>query len=347
MRTLTTLLIGILALASYSAVANQGLPAEVINVEPQSISNKIESIGTLKANKGIILSAEVSGRITNIGFQSGDEVKQGELLFALEHSAEAAAVNEAKARVRLSQIEFDRAKTLLKKNAASQTDLDRAKANLAINQAQAESAASRLSKFKIKAPFNGMAGIHDYSEGEYINAGESLLELVDISTLNLDFFVPETNLKDVAVGQTLEISLPAFPKQNFTGEVIAISPKITETGRSLKVRARINNQKGLLKPGLFANVFLLINTQDDALLIPEQSLIPQGNQYFVMTVVDGKVNQVPVELGARKGALVQITSGINAGDTVITAGQIKLRPGMPVTALTPEMMQAKAKQQQQ
>ncbi|WP_396586543.1 efflux RND transporter periplasmic adaptor subunit [Bermanella sp. R86510] len=336
------LILTLLVISSLSmAQENQGLPAEVIKVEPQAIETKLEAIGTLKANRGIVLSPEVSGRITRIGFESGALVDKGQALFELEHSAERASVAEAKARVQLSEIEFKRSQTLLKQNAASQTDLDKAEANLAINRAQADSAQARFNKFIIRAPFSGIASIHDYSLGEYVNAGESLIRLVDINTLNLDFSVPETSLSLVALGQTLEISLPAFPGQSFKGEVTAISPTITENARSLKVRARIDNEKGLLKPGLFANVFLLTSTEDNALLVPEQALIPEGDKYFVMTVENGTVNQVPVTLGTRKHALIQILSGISAGDVVITAGQLKLRPGMPVTPLFPEMLQAK------
>ena len=333
--SLTTLMA--LTLNSY---AQGGLPAEVIKVEPQSLKLTINSIGTLKANSSVVLSPEVSGRITNVGFSDGTSVEKGTLLFQLDNSTQQAQLNEARARVNLSEIEYKRIQKLYKQKAASENDLDSAAANLSINKSQAEYAQAQLKKLAIKAPFNGMIGLHSISAGEYVNAGQDLVTLVDLTTLKFDFALPETYLSKVKLAQRIEITTPAFPDQVYSGTVTAISPAINEQSRSFMVRAVIKNENLELRPGLFASAILEISKNDNALLIPEQALIPQGQQYFIMKVIDGKVSQVPVKIGQRRKAEVELVSGLTAGDVVIIAGQIKLQPGAPVTPLFPEMLQA-------
>jgi membrane fusion protein (multidrug efflux system) len=332
--------LGVLLALSLNTNAEGGLPAEVIKVEPQSLKSTINSIGTLKANSSVVLSPEVSGRITNVGFSDGTSVEKGTLLFQLDDRTQQAQLNEARARVNLSKIEYKRIQKLFKQKAASENDLDSAAANLSINQSQAEFAQAQLKKLAIKAPFKGMIGLHSISAGEYVNAGQDLVTLVDLTTLKFDFALPETYLSKVKLAQRIEITTPAFPNQIYSGTVTAISPAINEQSRSFMVRAVINNENLELRPGLFASAILEISKNDNALLVPEQALIPQGQQYFVMKVVDGKVAQVPVKIGQRRKAEVELVSGLSAGDVVIIAGQIKLQPGAPVTPLFPEMLQA-------
>ncbi len=330
----------ILILVALNVSAQGGLPAEVIKVEPQSLKSTINSIGSLKANQSVILASEMSGRVSNIGFEDGSAVNKGTILFQLDDSTQKAQLNEARARVKLSNTEYKRIQKLFKQKVASETDLDSAAANLSINQAQAEYAKAQLDKLTIKAPFNGVIGLHDISVGDYVNAGQSLVNLVQLDVLKFDFSLPETHLSKVKVGQNIEITTPAFPNKVYTGTVMAISPAINEQTRSFSVRALIQNESLELRPGLFASVNLEVSKNDQAILVPEQALIPQGQQYFVMTVVDGKVAQAPVTIGQRRKAEVELTSGVNVGDVVIIAGQIKLRPGAPVTPLFPEMLQA-------
>lgn len=331
-----------MSLSSHAADAPQGLPAEVIRVVPQTLETHLEAIGSLKANQSVTLTPETAGRLISVGFEDGAVVQKDQVLFTLNNATQKAQLKEAQARVRLSQVEFKRINKLHKQGAASETDRDSAQATLNINQAQADYAKAQLDKLTIKAPFGGMIGIHDLNTGDYLNAGEALVELVDIETLNFDFSLPEIYLSQVKVGQRIQINAPAFPGKTFNGNVVAISPKIEEKGRSLRVRATVENVQQILRPGLFASVKLEVNRNEQAILLPEQALIPQGSQYFVMTVVDGKVNQVPVSIGQRKNSNVEILSGVNIEDVVITAGQLKLHPGAPVTPLFPEMLQAQA-----
>ncbi|MGR6873907.1 efflux RND transporter periplasmic adaptor subunit [Pseudomonas sp. HK3] len=338
----TTSMLFLLAL-SLNSVAQGGLPAEVIKVEPQGLKSTIKSIGTLKANLSVVLSPEVSGRIIKVGFEDGSSVDKGTLLFQLDDSTQTAQLNEARARVNLSKTEYKRINKLYKQNAASETDLDSAAANLSINQSQAEFAEAQLKKMAILSPFKGMIDLHNISAGEYVNAGQDLVSLVDLNSLKFDFALPETYLSKVKLGQKIEITTPAFPERTYMGIVTAISPAINEQSRSFIVRAIIKNETLELRPGLFASAVLEISNNEKALMVPEQALIPQGQQYFIMKVVDGKVLQVPVVIGQRRKAEVELVSGLAAGDVVITAGQIKLQPGAPVTPLFPEMLQANNK----
>jgi len=337
---LKPILFGSLLVASLTTHAEGGLPAEVVKVQSQELISTINSIGTLKANKSVQLAPELSGRIAEIDFTDGSNVNKGDLLFQLDNSIQLAQVNEAKARVKLSTAEFKRMQKLFKTNAASETDLDSASANLNIYRAQAQSAKAQLDKLAITAPFSGVIGIHDFSVGDYINSGQNLVNLVELDTLKFDFALPETYLSKVQVGQNISITTPAYPGKQYSGTVSAVSPAINEKTRSISVRATINNEAQELRPGLFANVILEVSKNPSALLIPEQALIPMGQQYVIMKVVDGKVTQNPVSIGIRKQSDVEITSGVSIGDVVIIAGQMKLRPGAPVTPLFPEMLQA-------
>lgn len=325
---------------SFTSFAQGGLPAEVVKVQPQELKSTIHSIGTLKANRSVVLSPEVSGRIIKIGFEDGSTVKEGMELFKLDASTQKALLNEARARVKLSSAEFKRTQGVFEKNAASETDLDSAAANVSINQAQAEYALAQLQKLTIRAPFTGMIGLHNLSSGEYVNAGQDLVNLVELNTLKFDFALPETHLSKVKLAQNIEITTPAFPGKSYKGVVTAISPAINEQSRSFNVRAIIKNESLELRPGLFASAVLEVNKNENALLVPEQALIPQGQQYFVMKVVEGKVEQVAVTIGQRRKAEVELTSGIEKDDVIIIAGQIKLQPGADVTPLFPEMLQA-------
>lgn len=313
----------------------QGLPAEVIRVAPQTLESHLEAVGSLKAHQSVTLTPETAGRLTKIGFEDGSVVSQGQLLFALNSASQEAQLKEAQARVRLSQVEFKRINKLHTQGAASETDRDSARATLNINQAQADYAKAQLDKLSIKAPFTGMIGIHNFSSGDYLNAGQTLVELVDLNTLNFDFYLPEIYLSQVKIGQSIAINTSAFPQKTFNGKVSAIAPNIEEKGRSLLIRATIENAEQVLRPGLFASVKLEVSKNEQAILLPEQALIPQGSQYFVMTVTDGKVNQVPVAIGQRKNAMVEILSGVKTDDVVITAGQLKLHPGAAVTPMFP------------
>ena len=309
----------------------QGLPAEVITASKQSVPTYIEAVGSLKANESLILRPEITGRIDKIAFTEGNLVKKDTALVHFDASMYRAQVNESKARVALSEAEYQRVNKLFKNGAISETHRDSALAQMQINEAQLEQAQVTLQKMTLRAPFTGIVGLRQFSPGDYVMAGTDMLEIVDIDSMKLDFRIPEIYLPQVAQGQTLSINLSAFPSEAFEGKVIAISPQISEQGRSILVRAILPNKDKKLRPGLFAKVQLLVK-QEDLIVVPEEALIPQGNGYLVYLYKDDKVTPAPVQLGQRMKGTIAI-SGIEEGDVVITAGQLKLQPGSPITPI--------------
>lgn len=317
---------------AHAAEGPQGLPAEVITLQESSMDSNIHSIGTLEADESVVLRPELTGKIIAIPFREGVRVKKGDVLVQIDDAQYRAQVAEAKARVTQSDSENRRAQKLFKQGVGAETDRDLAQANMEINDAQLEMAKINLQKTRIVAPFDGITGLRKFSPGDYINAGTELVQLVNIDKMKVDFSIPEIHLQEVRVGQTFGISLPAFPGRTFVGEISAISPVIDAKGRSISVRGIVNNKEGILRPGLFAEVLLTTNSTS-ALTVPEEALIPQGSQYFLYRVVDQKIDMVPITILQRKKGSVAISGPLKAGDVIVTAGQLKLQPGSPVTAI--------------
>lgn len=325
--------------------APRGLPAEVIHVQNKPLTHMIEAVGKLQANESIILRPEQSGKIEQILFQEGGQVSAADKLLVLESSLYQAELEQAKARVSLSRIAHQRAASLVKKRVGSQQDLDSSLAQLRVDQAQQALAQTRLDKMTINAPFSGMIGLRLISPGDYVTAGQDLVELTDLSTMKVEFKVPEHQLASLHSGQAIRILVDAFKGHEFNGTIYAISPSVDARGHNITVRATVPNPDSLLRPGLFARIQVITNIDNTALMIPEEAIIPQNNSFFVMKVVAGKVEMTPVQLGVRRNGEVNITSGLNADEIIITAGQIKLFPGMPVTPIFVDGSSAQTEQQ--
>lgn len=342
-RTYLAALLVCLPVISSSYTQAQGLPAEVITVKTQTLDKKISAVGNLLAKESIMLRPEQGGRIENILFTEGEKVTKGKPLFKLDSSIYIAELKEAQARVQLSRTDYDRARSLLSKKVGSAQERDSTLAQLRVNQAQEALAQARLNKMTIKAPFTGFTGLRLVSPGDYVNQGEDLVELTDLSEMKLDFRVPEIYLSELQPGRTLNIKVDALPGQMISGKVYAVSPSSDSNAHNIEVRAKIPNPDGLLRPGLFAQVDLLVD-QQTTVVIPEQAIIPKDGMFFVMKVEDGKVAMSPVTMGQRRPGVVQIIEGLTEGEVLITAGQIKLFPGMPVTPIFVDGSQPKPSQ---
>ena len=207
---------------------------------------------------------------------------------------------------------------------------DEAEAQLTINQAEVDLARARLEKTRISAPFAGVIGLREVSVGNYVSPGQDLVNLEDIDPIKVDFPVPERALSALEVGQPIEVTVDAWPGQTFTGEVYAIDPRIDAQGRSIAIRATIDNRDRLLRPGLFAAVRLITARREQALLVPEQAIFAQQGKPYVYKVVDGVARLTQVQLGGRRVGQAEITEGLAAGDVVVTAGQLKLHDGARV-----------------
>ena len=330
----STISVSLLFSVNTFAQQENGLPVEVFKVEQSTLKHMLSAVGTLRANESVVLRPEINGRISSIHFREGESVEKNQPLIELDGTSYEAELAQAQAQASLSRIEYQRAADLLARRVGSQTDRDSRQAQLKVAEAQVQLARAQLAKTKLLAPFSGEVGLRYVSPGDFISAGQELVELVDTHEMKLDFTVPERNISHVHVGQAIEVTVDALPNQTFYGEIYAISPSSRSGSHNLSIRARIPNETGKLRPGLFARIKILTGQDADALMIPEAAIIPQNNQFFIMRLNDeNKVALVPVTLGSRRTGEVQILSGLESGDIIVTAGHIKLQPGMPVTPL--------------
>ena len=312
------------------------MPVEGVTVSPRALNQVVEAVGSLVANETVVIRPEVAGRISRFGFTEGQPVKAGVVLVQLDDSVQAAQLARAKATLALAQSDYQRRAELLQKQLISQTEFDQTASQLKVAQADVALAEAQLGKMRVRAPFDAVIGVRSVSPGAMVQAGQDLVTLVDVHPIKLDFRIPERYLANVRVQQEVELTLDALPGRTFTGKVFAIDPQLDEKGRSLILRAQVPNPKNELKPGLFARVALVLASKSDALMVPEQALVPNADgSRTLYRVIDGKVVITPVKTGVRRNGEVEITDGLNAGDTVITAGHMKVQPGMAVTIIPP------------
>jgi len=299
------------------------MPVEAATLVARPLSATILASGTLRADESVTLRPEIAGRITRISFNEGEPVAHGQVLFVLDPALADAEVREAQAMAEVTRTAVRRADSMAARSLISKAEIDKLRADASVMNARAASARTRLAKTQIRAPFAGHVGLREVSVGEFVTAGQELVTLVRLDPIEVAFSLPETQLAQVAVGQPIEIGFDAYRERRFTGEVVAIDPVIDPNSRSAKVRARIANPEGLLRPGLSARLALGVGAPHSALMLPEQALLQEGDERFVYKIVDGKAKKVVVKTGMRLPGEVEIVSGLAAGDQVITAGQAK------------------------
>ncbi|MCG6873993.1 MAG: efflux RND transporter periplasmic adaptor subunit [Betaproteobacteria bacterium] len=303
---------------------------ETATVTAGPVREEVSAVGTSRSNESVVVRPEISGRIARIEFDEGKPVRKGQLLVALDDSVYAAELQQAKANLALQSSNYERTVELARDNFVSANAKDQALNNLRVAEASLALAQARLAKTRIQAPFSGIVGIRQVSIGDYVKEGQDLATLEDISSLKVDFRIPELYLTSLRRGQSVEVQTDAFPGKTYVAVLDAIDPLVDQNGRSLVLRARLKNLDGALRPGMFVRTRLIIAERPDALTIPEEALVPVGSSQYVFRVSDGKAERVKVETGVRRRGRVEIVSGLAAGDVVVTAGQIKLRDGVPV-----------------
>lgn len=315
------------------------LPVEVVTLKAQSLAAGLQTVGSLRADESVVVRPEIAGRISQIHFVEGGHVAAGEPLFTLDGSLGQAALNEAVANLENSRRVAERAQQLVAQKLVSQSEYDKARAQLGVDQARVASARAMLSKMTLSAPFPGQVGLREVSVGEFVNVGQDLVKLVRLDPIEVDFSVPENALSQIRNGQKINVGIDAFPSDTFSGQVVAIDPVVDAATRSAKLRAQIANPDGRLRPGQFARLQLETGGgRVDALLVPEQALMQDGDVRYVYTVIAGKAKRTEVKIGVRVPGMVQVVSGLKDGDVVITAGQTKpiMHEGLDVMPLPPE-----------
>jgi membrane fusion protein (multidrug efflux system) len=303
---------------------------EAIKVARASLPQTITAVGSLRSDESVTVRPEVAGRISAIRFQEGQRVAKGDTLVMLDPAINDAEVQQARANLTLAKSKFDRSVDLAKSNFISGQAKDEAENNLKVAQASLTLAEAKLAKTTIKAPFSGIIGLRSVSVGDYVKEGADIVNLESIDPLKVDFRVPEMYITQVKVGQPLSVTLDAMPGRTFEGRVFAVNPLLDAAGRAVVIRAQVRNADTSLRPGMFTRVRLVTKDVQNALVVPEQSLVPQGEEQYVFKVVDGKAVRQKVEVGQRRDGKAEIVQGVALEDVVVTAGQLKLRDGMPV-----------------
>jgi len=321
--------------AAGKAAGGIAVTVETTPVATARLQEDVVAIGTLRSNEAVVVRPEISGRISEIGFTEGSPVRKGQLLVALDSSVYAAEVQQAKANLALAETTFNRTTELERQKFVSATAKDQSLNGLRVAQANVALAEARLAKTQILAPFGGVIGIRQVSIGDYVKEGQDLVTLEDISSLKVDFRLPEVMLTDLRRGQAVEVGSDAYPNRTFTATLDAIDPLVDQNGRAVILRARLKNTDGQLRPGMFVRTRLILDERANALTVPEEALMPSGAEQFVYKVVDGKATRVKVKTGLRRGSQVEVVEGLQAGDVIVTAGQIKLREGAAVSTGPP------------
>ncbi|MFC5699171.1 efflux RND transporter periplasmic adaptor subunit [Pseudomonas sp. GCM10022186] len=329
--------------------------AESVQVPWQS---RLPAIGSLKAFQGVDLTVEASGTVQDVLFLSGEKIKQGQPLIQMDSDVESASLATAEAELALAQVEFQRGRSLVSRQNISKSEFDRLSSELQAASGKVAQLKALLAKKRIVAPFSGTIGIRQVDVGDFLSSGTTIATLQDLNTLFVDFFLPEQAAPLLAVGQKVRISVAAFPGEFFEGDIAALNPKVEETTRNLQVRAMLQNPDGKLLPGMFANLEVLLPGDQERVVVPESAITYTlyGNSVYVIEEKknaegqpekgqDGKPQLVVerrfVETGERRDGQVVILKGLQAGEQVVTSGQLKLDNGSHVAVVPDQTMTGK------
>lgn len=310
--------------------------------ERQSWQPRIGAVGQLSAVRGVDVSNEVAGTVSEIAFSSGDVVQKGDVLVQLDDSIEQAELPGLVAQMELAQLNVERTRELIGRDLTSEEDLDRARSELQQMQSAVAALEATIAKKRIRAPFSGTLGIRQVNLGEYLPSGTPIVTLQSLDQLHVDFSLPEEFVDDVAAGQTIDVRVSTYPGQAFTGELRAVSVKIDPTSHNFAVQAVVDNPDHKLRPGMFADVSVLSGTEQAVVAVPKTAISYSlhGDAVFVVEKAEAAgegegepalvARQKFVRVGNSKGEMVAVLSGVEPGDEIVTAGTQKLRDGMAV-----------------
>lgn len=327
------------------------ISVEVAESRQQPWQSRLPAIGTLKASQGIDLSVEIAGTIEDVQFQSGEKVRKGQPIILLDSEVEQASLAAAEADQHLAKVEFERALSLVDRQAISRSEFDRLSAESQKAGATVAQLKASLAKKRILAPFAGTIGIRQVDVGDFVAAGTSIATLQDLSTLYVDFYLAEQQVPLLELGQRLIVRVAAFPGEDFEGRIVAINPKVETSTRNVQVRAELANPDERLLPGMFADLQVLLPSEAPRVVVPETAVTYTlyGNSVLVVkngerpesedaSAADATETNEPylvverrfVKTGERRDGRVVVLEGLEAGEQVVIAGQIKLDNGAHV-----------------
>ncbi len=350
---LLALLAGGLALIKYQqiqenmAAFSQPQPAATVTateVESTQWQPRLRAVGNVQAVQGVIVNNEVAGQVNRILFESGDQVTAGQALVQLDTEVDEAALVGLKASLNLARLQLDRNQKLLRDRAVSQGDVDELNARVAQSLAQVREKEALIRKKTILAPFDGQLGIRRINLGQFLDAGSAIAELEALDPVYVDYSLPERQLSEIEVGQPIEVKVQAYAERVFAGRIQAISPAVNRETRNIQVRALVPNPERLLLPGMFAKIETLLAVREEVLTLPRQAIAfnTYGDSVFVIeTNGDGEdaelvVQRRQVKTGAVRDQEVEIVDGLERGERVVLAGQVKLRNGASVQIVDDE-----------
>jgi len=300
----------------------------------------VPAIGSVTATEGIVLSNEFAGIVSAIHFKSGQAVNKGDLLIELDTSTDKAELKGLLASQKLAQLKYKRQVKLLKTKSTSKSNRDEALAILDQAIAAVSTKQSIINKKMIQAPFSGIIGIRNVDIGQYLDKGFSIAPLQSLAPVYADFTLAERHFSKLALGQTVNISVDAYPNQRFAGLVTAIDPGVEESTRAVRLRATINNSEKLLRPGMFTEIELLTTKPQPYLTLPDTAITynTYGENVYIIIEKDGKniAQHRTIKTGKKQQGRTAITEGLSLNDQVVNEGQVKLRNNIPVTIVPPK-----------
>ena len=304
---------------------------EVAKVETQTLVDETQAVGSLRSRQGVMLRPEVGGRVKQIFFNDGQRVRKGQVMVQFEDQLQQAQLSQAKAELSIAEANHKRNQELVAQNFISKRSLDESGAALEVARAKLALADATLQRLKVLAPFDGITGLKQMNVGDYLKDGADMVNIEDLDAVLLDFRLPERFQAKIRAGQKAQLTVDALPGRPFMAVVQAVDPLIEANGRSVGVRGCIDNRQHQLRPGMFARVNAVFGSRENAMVIPEEAIIPQGGRTFVVKVVPGEKpdslmsERVAVKTGLRLPGKVEILDGLAAGDTVVTAGHQRLQ----------------------
>jgi membrane fusion protein, multidrug efflux system len=317
-------------------VAVSAMKAEFQPWQPQ-----VKAVGSLRAVRGVDVTSEISGLVRSLHFESGEEVKDGQVLVELNADADIAQLHAYQAAADLANTIYERDKKQFEIQAVSQATLDTEAADLKSKRAQVAAQQAVVDKKTILAPFGGRLGISTVNPGQYINPGDKIVTLQDLNPLYVDFYLPQQELSLIALGQTVAVTTDTYPGRTFTGTITVVNPKVDPDTRNFQAEATIANPKRVLLPGMYATVEVRAGVMQRYLTLPQTVVTynPYGDTVFVIQEngkgADGRprliVQQRFVTVGPIRGDQVAILTEVKEGDLVVTSGQLKLKNGSEVT----------------
>lgn len=311
-----------------------GMPVHVVGFRAveQPLEERIAVIGTMAANESVDIKSELDGVIEEVGFQEGQRVDAGAVLFRIDRRKLEASLDEAEANLKLAETTLGRYAALAETRAVSQQEVDQARTAFEARQAAVELIHVQLQEATVTAPFAGTTGARLVSIGQYVTRGQSLTSLVDTDPMKVELSVSERFLGQLAEEQELDLHVAAYPEERFRGTVYFLDPTVDLGTRTVLVKAHLPNPDGRLRAGMFANLDLILQVRERAVVIPESALLLEGDRASVFVVEGGKAQPRPVTPGLRVAGALEIREGLAAGALVVIEGTQKLAPGAPVQA---------------